>query len=90
MLPPALVGETPGTLRRRCVDASEAEQLEALAVHRGCAGHIGARGGSQVPAALTRRPPRWRGEQQMLRKIVYSLGALAVLALAVGAGFRPN
>jgi hypothetical protein len=25
----------------------------------------------------------------MLRKIVYSLGALAVLALAVGAGFRP-
>jgi len=26
----------------------------------------------------------------MLRKIVYSLGALAVLALAVGAGFRPN
>jgi len=26
----------------------------------------------------------------MLRKIVYSLGALAVLALAVGAGFKPN
>jgi len=26
----------------------------------------------------------------MLRKLVYSLGALAVLALAVGAGFRPN
>jgi len=26
----------------------------------------------------------------MLRKIVYSLGALAVLAMAVGAGFRPN
>jgi len=25
----------------------------------------------------------------MLRKIVYSLGALAVLAMAVGAGFRP-
>jgi hypothetical protein len=27
---------------------------------------------------------------QMLRKLVYSLGALAVLAMAVGAGFRPN
>jgi len=26
----------------------------------------------------------------MLRKIMYSLGALAVLAMAVGAGFRPN
>jgi len=25
----------------------------------------------------------------MLRKIMYSLGALAVLAMAVGAGFRP-
>jgi len=25
----------------------------------------------------------------MLRKIVYSLGALAVLAMAVGAGFKP-
>jgi len=26
----------------------------------------------------------------MIRKIMYSLGALAVLALAVGAGFKPN
>jgi len=26
----------------------------------------------------------------MLRKIAYSLGALAMLALAVGAGFKPN
>jgi len=26
----------------------------------------------------------------MLRKIMSSLGALAVLAMAVGAGFRPN
>jgi len=26
----------------------------------------------------------------MLRKVMYSLGALAVLAMAVGAGFRPN
>jgi hypothetical protein len=26
----------------------------------------------------------------MLEKIVYSLGALAVLAMAVGAGFKPN
>jgi len=26
----------------------------------------------------------------MLKKIVYSLGALAMLAMAVGAGFKPN
>jgi hypothetical protein len=26
----------------------------------------------------------------MLRKVMYSLGALAVLAMAVGAGFKPN
>jgi len=26
----------------------------------------------------------------MLRKIMYSLGTLALLAMAVGAGFRPN
>jgi len=26
----------------------------------------------------------------MLRKIAYSLGALAMLAMAVGAGFKPN
>jgi hypothetical protein len=26
----------------------------------------------------------------MLKKIMYSLGALAVLAMAVGAGFKPN
>jgi len=26
----------------------------------------------------------------MLRKIAYSLGALAMLAIAVGAGFKPN
>ncbi len=26
----------------------------------------------------------------MLKKIMYSLGALAMLAMAVGAGFKPN
>jgi hypothetical protein len=31
-----------------------------------------------------------KGEVRMLRKIAYALGALAVLALAVGAGFKPN
>ena len=30
------------------------------------------------------------GEESMLRKVMYSLGALAVLAMAVGAGFKPN
>ena len=70
------------------LDASEAEQLEAPTVHRGCAGHVGARGGGPLQAQVTRRRPRWRGEE-MLRKIALSLGALAVLALAVGAGFKP-
>jgi hypothetical protein len=71
------------------LDASEAEQLEALAVHRSCAGHVGARGGRTVQAEVTRRQPRWRGED-MIRKIALSLGALAVFALAVGAGFKPG
>ena len=26
----------------------------------------------------------------MIRKLMYSLGALAMLAMAVGAGFKPN
>jgi len=30
-----------------------------------------------------------KGEDSMLRKIAYALGALAMLAMAVGAGFRP-
>lgn len=84
----ARLGETPGTLQRRCVDASEVEQREAPAVHGVCAGNAGARRRREVPAELGADPPRWRGEK-MLRKIVYSLGALTVLALAVGAGFRP-
>jgi len=90
MLQPASIGETPGTLLRRCVDASEVEQLEAPAVRRGCAGHVGARGGRSVQAELTPANRNAGEELQMVRKIVYSLGALAVLALAVGAGFKPS
>jgi hypothetical protein len=37
---------------------------------------------------LIDRPPRREGIA-MLRKIVYSLGTLALLAMAVGAGFKP-
>ncbi len=72
------------------MDASEVEQLEALAVHRGCAGDVGARGGRSVQAEVTARTATLERRRTMLRKIMYSLGALAVLALAVGAGFRPN
>ena len=61
--------------------------VEALDVHRRHAGNAGARWGCEVPAELG--PRRLRGAT-MLRKIMYSLGALAVLAMAVGAGFRPN
>jgi hypothetical protein len=79
---------TAGTLRRRrCVDASEVERLEALAVHRGCAGHVGARGRGSIQAQLVAHPLERRLE--MLRRIVLTFGALAVLALAVGAGFKP-
>ena len=70
--------------------ASEVEQLEAPAVLRGGAGHVGARGGCSVQAEVTPADRHAGEELEMLRKIVYSLGALAVLALAVGAGFRPN
>jgi hypothetical protein len=85
---PLAAGDTLRTLQRRCVDASEVEQLEALPVHGGCAGHVGARGRRSVQAEVVAGPPRWRGEK-MLRKIAYPLGALVVLALAVGAGFKP-
>ena len=66
--------------------------MEAPAVHGGHAGNTRARGGGQVPAELTDRFESLVGKEgiHMLRKIVYSLGALAVLAMAVGAGFRPN
>jgi hypothetical protein len=51
----ALLGDTSRTRLRRCVDASEVERLEAPAVHRGCAGHVGARGGRSVQAEVTAR-----------------------------------
>jgi hypothetical protein len=31
-----------------------------------------------------------KGRDHMLRKIAYSLGGLALLAMAVGASFKPN
>jgi hypothetical protein len=45
-----------------------------------------------VEAELVRhgRQPITKGENHMLRKIAYSLGGLALLAMAVGAGFKPN
>ena len=71
------------------MDASEVEQREAPAVDGGCAGDAGTRGRREVPAELGPRTTTLE-RRKMLRKIVYSLGALAVLAMAVGAGFRPN
>jgi hypothetical protein len=66
--------------------------VEAPAVYRSGAGHVGARGRCPVQAELSsadRTSVRKEGSV-MLEKIVYSLGALAVLAMAVGAGFKPN
>ena len=71
------------------MDASEAEQLEAPAVHRGCAGHVGARCGSSVQAEVNPTSATLEERQEMIRRIALSLGALTVLALAVGAGFKP-
>jgi hypothetical protein len=36
------------------------------------------------------RTPVGKEGNVMLKKIMYSLGALAMLAMAVGAGFKPN
>jgi hypothetical protein len=36
------------------------------------------------------RNPVEKERIRMLRKIAYALGALAMLAMAVGAGFKPN
>jgi hypothetical protein len=38
----------------------------------------------------TCRTPSGKEGDLMLKKIMYSLGALAMLAMAVGAGFKPN
>jgi len=63
--------------------------VEAPAVHGSHAGHTRARGRSKVPAVRPIELLPGKEGITMLRKIVYSLGALAVLAMAVGAGFRP-
>jgi hypothetical protein len=41
-------------------------------------------------ASSADRTPARRKGTDMLKKIVYSLGALAMLAMAVGAGFKPH
>jgi hypothetical protein len=66
--------------------------VEAPAVHRSSACHVGARGRCPVQAELVGLIGHQleRKGTDMLKKIVYSLGALAMLAMAVGAGFRPN
>jgi len=65
--------------------------VEALAAHGRHIGHTRARGWGSVQAQVA-GPSETHPDKEgvrMLRKIVYSLGALAVLAMAVGAGFRP-
>jgi hypothetical protein len=66
--------------------------MEAPAVHHSGAGHVGARGRCPVQAELVRPSGTSRKGRDitMLKKIMYSLGALAMLAMAVGAGFKPN
>jgi hypothetical protein len=44
---------------------------------------LGTSRSSPSTATLERR-------EEMLRRIMYSLGALAVFAMAVGAGFKPS
>jgi hypothetical protein len=65
-------------------DAIEALRLEASALHRSHVGHPCARSGCSIQASLGLKE-----RMHMLRKFIYSLGALAMLAMAVGAGFKP-
>ena len=65
--------------------------VEAPAVHRRGVGHVGARGRCPIQAAVggPDRTPLGKEGISMLKKVMYSLGALAMLAIAVGAGFKP-
>jgi type II secretory pathway component PulM len=62
-------------------------QLEAHAVFLGDPRHTRARRWCPLQAQVG---TTWKERMHMLRKIMFSLGALTVLALAVGAGFKPN
>jgi hypothetical protein len=68
--------------------------MEALAVlgHRACHRRARCRRPVQAPLILQDGFPgdRRKGRDRMLRKLFYSLGALALMAMAVGAGFKPN
>jgi hypothetical protein len=52
-------------------------------------GHAAAGSGREVAAERMIRPETDRSVQMRMRRIVYSLGWLAALALAVGASWRP-
>jgi hypothetical protein len=66
-------------------DAIEALRPETPALHRSHVGHHRARSGCPLQASIGHKE-----RMHMLRKFIYSLGALAMLAMAVGAGFKPN
>ena len=73
-------------------NAEQVHRMEAPPVHRSCPGHTGARGRCSLQAELTvglANISREGEDNHMLRKIAYALGALAMLAMAVGAGFKP-
>jgi hypothetical protein len=82
-----VVADTPQDRPKEVIDAIEADRFEAPALDRSVPGHHRARSGCPLQASLGN--PR-KERMHMLRKLMYSLGALAMLALAVGAGFKPN
>ncbi len=79
---------------RRWFDANE-DRVHPMAqafLHHRDAGHPGARRRCQVAPKppLGRRQPKGLPLVTTFKRIIVSMAALAALALAVGAGWRPN
>ena len=94
------LGDDASVVRREkeVTDARHGEDPEVPALHGRHASHIAARSRCPVQAVrrrLSQAPNQaltQEGDNTMmrLRKIMYSLGALALLAMSVGAGFKPG
>jgi hypothetical protein len=75
--------------KRRWSDAGEDrfDPLAPASVVRGNAGHHAPGGRRQVEAPLSKGEGR---KTMRIRRIAYSLAWLAALAVAIGAGWKPN
>ena len=64
--------------------------VEAAPVERGHDHDDGARGRSEVEAEVRPRRVAGRSPVMRLRRIAYSLGWMAAMAIAIGAGWKPK